>query len=55
VLAFVGLKRTLKAAIAVFDITDPVRVRYVDMFVGEGDRAPDGFQGRRPPLRGGGA
>ena len=43
VLAFVGLERTLKAAVAVFDITDPRDVRYLDMFVGEGDRSPEGL------------
>ncbi|WP_162910975.1 choice-of-anchor I family protein [Azohydromonas sediminis] len=43
VLAFVGLERTLKAAIAVFDITDPHAVEYLDMIVGEGDRSPEGL------------
>ncbi|WP_425259293.1 choice-of-anchor I family protein [Rubrivivax sp. RP6-9] len=43
VLAFIGLERTLKAAIAVFDITHPRRVRYVDMIVGEGDLSPEGL------------
>jgi hypothetical protein len=43
VLAFIGLERTLKAAIAVFDITDPQQVRYIDMVVGEGDRSPEGL------------
>jgi len=43
VMAFVGLERTLKAALAVFDITDPSHVRYVDMIVGEGDRSPEGL------------
>jgi hypothetical protein len=43
VLAFVGLERTLKAAVAIFDITDPSQVRYVDMIVGEGDRSPEGL------------
>lgn len=43
VLAFVGLERTLKAALAVFDITDPGAVRYIDMIVGDGDRSPEGL------------
>jgi hypothetical protein len=43
VLAFIGLERTLKAALAVFDITDPQDVRYIDMIVGEGDRSPEGL------------
>jgi hypothetical protein len=43
VLAFIGLERTLKAAVAVFDITDPTQVRYIDMIVGEGDRSPEGL------------
>jgi hypothetical protein len=41
VLAFIGLERTLKAAVTVFDITDPSQVQYVDMIVGEGDRSPE--------------
>ncbi|MBS0449827.1 MAG: choice-of-anchor I family protein [Proteobacteria bacterium] len=43
VLAFVGLERTLKSAVAVFDITDPRDVQYVDMFVSEGDLAVEGL------------
>ena len=43
VLAFIGLERTLKAAVALFDITDPRQVQYVDMIVGEGDRSPEGL------------
>jgi hypothetical protein len=43
VLAFIGLERTLKAAIAVFDITDPSQVQYVDMIVGDGDLSPEGL------------
>ncbi|HSV59160.1 MAG TPA: choice-of-anchor I family protein, partial [Variovorax sp.] len=43
VLAFIGLERTLKSAIAVFDITDPEEVRYLDMIVSEGDLSVEGL------------
>jgi hypothetical protein len=43
VLAFVGLERTLKSAIGVFDITDPSAVRYLDMIVSDGDLSPEGL------------
>ena len=43
VLAFIGLERTLKSAIAVYDITDPHDVRYIDMIVSDGDRSPEGL------------
>ena len=43
VLAFIGLERTLTSAIAVYDITDPHEVQYVDMLVSEGDLAPEGL------------
>jgi len=43
VLAFVGLERTLQSAIAVFDITDPREVHYIDMIVGAGNRSPEGL------------
>lgn len=51
VLAFVGLERSPepeppaapKAAFAVFDITDPHRVEYIDMIVSEGDQSPEGL------------
>ena len=42
-LAFVGLERTLKAAVAVFDVTDPLDVLYLDMIIGDGDLAPEGL------------
>lgn len=42
VLAFVGLERTLKSAIGVFDITDPREVQYLDMIVSDGDLAVEG-------------
>jgi DNA-binding beta-propeller fold protein YncE len=40
---FVGLERTTKSAIAVFDITDPESSQYVDMIVGDGDLSPEGL------------
>lgn len=43
VLAFVGLERTLKAALAVFDVTDPLAVRHVGTVVSDGDRSPEGL------------
>jgi DNA-binding beta-propeller fold protein YncE len=37
-LAFIGLERTLESAIAIFDITDPRNVSYLDLIVGgDGD------------------
>jgi DNA-binding beta-propeller fold protein YncE len=42
-LAFVGLERATTAAFAVFDITDPHEVRYLDMVVGAGDLSPEGL------------
>ena len=41
--AFVGLERTLKAAVAVFDVTSPYDVRFVDMIVTDGDLSPEGL------------
>ena len=41
--AFVGLERTTKSAVAVFDVTDPYDVAFVDMIVGEGDVSPEGI------------
>lgn len=41
--AFVGLERTTKSAVAVFDITDPVSSKYVDMIVSDGDFSPEGL------------
>ena len=43
--AFIGLERTLQAALAVFDITDPENVSFVRLLVSEGDRAPEGLKG----------
>ncbi|MGY1488786.1 choice-of-anchor I family protein [Methylobacillus pratensis] len=44
-IAFIGLERTLKSAVAVYDITDPLNVRYIDMIVTDGDLAPEGMKG----------
>jgi hypothetical protein len=43
VYAFVGLERTLKAAVAVFDVTSPYDVRFLDMIVTDGDLSPEGL------------
>jgi DNA-binding beta-propeller fold protein YncE len=43
--AFIGLERTLKAAVAIYDITDPANASFVDMIVTDGDRAPEGMKG----------
>jgi DNA-binding beta-propeller fold protein YncE len=43
--AFVGLERTTKGAIAVFDITDPANSSFVQMLVSNGDLAPEGLKG----------
>ncbi len=43
-LAFVGLERTLKSSVAVFDVTDPLSVSFVDFMVNEsGDLSPEGL------------
>lgn len=41
--AFIGLERTTKSAVAVFDITDPHQVSFIDMIVTDGDLAPEGL------------
>jgi DNA-binding beta-propeller fold protein YncE len=43
--AFIGLERTLKAAVALFDVSDPVNTRFVRLLVSDGDRAPEGLKG----------
>lgn len=43
VLAFIGLERTTKSAVAVYDVTDPQDVSFVDMIVSEGDVSPEGL------------
>jgi hypothetical protein len=42
--AFIGLERTTKATIAVFDITDPEETTFVDMIVTDGDVSPEGLK-----------
>ncbi|MFL9609287.1 choice-of-anchor I family protein [Methylobacillus sp. Pita2] len=44
-IAFIGLERTLQSAVAVYDITDPLNVSYIDMIVTDGDVAPEGMKG----------
>ncbi|HEY0562385.1 MAG TPA: choice-of-anchor I family protein [Methylophilus sp.] len=44
-IAAIGLERTLKAAVALYDITDPTNATFLDMLVTEGDLAPEGLQG----------
>jgi hypothetical protein len=41
--AFVGLERTTKSAVAIFDITNPWKGRFLDMIVTDGDLAPEGL------------
>jgi hypothetical protein len=41
--AFIGLERTTTSAVAVFDITSPFDVRFVDMIVTPGDLSPEGL------------
>lgn len=41
--AFVGLERTTKGAVAVFDVTNPHKASYVDMLVTNGDVSPEGL------------
>jgi DNA-binding beta-propeller fold protein YncE len=41
--AFIGLERTTSAAIAIFDITDPKAVTFVDMIITPGDLSPEGL------------
>ena len=41
--AFIGLERTKKSAVAIFDITNPNQVSFIDMIVTEGDVSPEGL------------
>jgi hypothetical protein len=43
VYAFIGLERTLKSAVAIFDITDPTKVSFLDMIVDSEGLAPEGL------------
>jgi hypothetical protein len=42
-LAFIGLERTTKGAVAIYDITDPEQASFLDMIVTDGDVAPEGI------------
>ena len=41
--AFIGLERTTRSACAIFDITSPFDVSFVDMIVTTGDLSPEGL------------
>lgn len=43
--AFIGLERTTKGAVAIYDITDPAHASFVKMVVTNGDVAPEGLTG----------
>jgi hypothetical protein len=43
--AFIGLERTTKSAIAIYDVTDPENASFIDMIVTDGDIAPEGLEG----------
>jgi len=42
--AFIGLERTTKSAVAIYDITDPANASFLDMLVTDGDIAPEGLK-----------
>lgn len=42
--AFIGLERTTKGAVAVYDVTDPSHASFVDMIVTDGDVSPEGIK-----------
>ena len=44
VIATIGLERTLKGAVALYDITDPRKASFLDMIVTDGDVAPEGLE-----------
>lgn len=43
--AFIGLERTTKSAVAIYDVTDPANASFMDMIVTDGDIAPEGMEG----------
>jgi hypothetical protein len=43
VLAFIGLERTTKSAVAIYDVTNPFAVKFLDMIVSDGDVSPEGL------------
>lgn len=42
-IAAIGLERTLKSAVALYDVTDPLNATFLDMIVTDGDLAPEGL------------
>ncbi len=45
IFAFIGLERTTKSAVAIFDITDPGHVDFLSMIVTDDDLRPEGLEG----------
>lgn len=45
--AFIGLERATRSAVAVFDITNPQDVGFVDLIVTDGDVSPQGLAAYR--------
>jgi DNA-binding beta-propeller fold protein YncE len=43
-IAAIGLERTLKSAVALYDVTDPTQASIIDMIVTDGDLAPEGIE-----------
>jgi hypothetical protein len=43
-IAAIGLERTLKSAVALYDVTDPLNASFLDMLVSDGDLSPEGLQ-----------
>jgi len=43
-IAAIGLERTLKGAVALYDITNPANATFLDMLVTDGDVAPEGLE-----------
>ena len=43
-IAAIGLERTLKSAVALYDITNPGSASFLDMIVTDGDLAPEGLE-----------
>jgi hypothetical protein len=41
--AAIGLERTLKSAVALYDVTDPTNATFLDMIVTDGDLSPEGL------------
>lgn len=43
-IAAIGLERTLKGTVALYDTTDPANATFLDMLVTDGDLAPEGLE-----------